>query len=104
MKRRVRTQPSNSFYSNEPAVAKGLMADNPPVQNASLGNKPPRTVDKKPGRMSGFAGFADKHKPAQKSLGIKPPAFGTKAKSPKQTRVPSSKPSKPVKLGGLKKI
>lgn len=94
MKKRVRTQPSNQFYSSEPAVAKGLMADRSPVQSASLGNKSSKIVPQKPGRMSGFAGFADKHRPKQQGIKPKPPTFvpGGKSKTPKQTVVKASKP------------
>jgi hypothetical protein len=102
VKKRIRTQPSNPFYSNEPAVAKGLMADKPPVQNASLGSKPSKTTPQKPGRMSGFAGFVDKHKPKQQGIKPKPATFGQKAKSPKQAVVKSSKP-KPF-TGGIKSL
>jgi hypothetical protein len=103
MKKRVRTQPTNPFYSSEPAVARGIMATKPPVQNASLGNKPSKNVPQKPGRMSGFAGFVDKHKPKQQGIKPKPPAFvpGGKSKSPKQTVVKATKPPK-RNLGGIK--
>ena len=73
MKKRVRTQPSNPFYSNEPAVSRKDIAGRPPVQNASLGNQAPRMVDKKPGRLSGVAGFADKKRP--KTQKMQNPAF-----------------------------
>lgn len=86
MKKRVRTQPSNPFYSDEPAVSKGLIADKAPVQNASLGNKPNKIVDKKPGKMSGVAEFTSKSKPHAGSF-AKLPAFGTKAKEPAQLRM-----------------
>lgn len=62
MKRRVRTQPSNPFYSDEPAVSKAAIADKPPVPSASLANKPSKPIDKNPGKMSGVAGFVDKHR------------------------------------------
>src|SRR5258707_6690049 len=86
MKKRIRTQPSNAFYSDEPAVAKGLMADKAPVQNASLGNKPNKVIDKKPGRLSGLAGFTSKAKPHAGSF-AKVPAFGTQAKQPAKLRM-----------------
>ena len=66
-KRRVRVQPNNPYYSNEPAVAKNLIADQGLTQNASLGNQPSKMVDKKPGRMSGIANFVDKKRPGAKS-------------------------------------
>jgi hypothetical protein len=100
MKKRIRSQPTNPFYSNEPAVAKGLMADRPPVQSASLGSKPSKITPQKPGRMSGLAGFVDKHKPKQQGIKPKPPTFGQKSKSPKQTPIKASKP-KPFS-GGIK--
>ncbi len=102
MKKRIRTQPSNPFYSNEPAVAKGLMADKAPVQSASLGNKPSKFVPQKPGRMAGVAGFVDKHKPKQQGIKPKPPTFGQKAKSPKQPAVKASKPK--AFSGGIKPL
>ena len=86
MKKRIRTQPSNPYYSDEPAVAKGLMADKAPVQNASLGNKPNKIVDRKPGKLSGLAGFTSKSKPAAGPY-AKVPAFGTKAKQPATLRM-----------------
>ena len=73
MKKRVRTQPTNPFYSDEPAVAKGLMADKGLVQNASLGNQTPKMVDKKPGRLSGVAGFAPGTEPPGSNPVILPP-------------------------------
>jgi hypothetical protein len=62
VKKRVRTAPSNPFYSNEPAVARGKItqAVNP---SPKLSNATPKSVDKKPGRLSGLAGFADKKHP-----------------------------------------
>lgn len=83
MKKRVRTQPSNPFYSNEPAVSRKLIADQGITQNASLGNTAPKMVPKKPGRLSGIAGFASKSRPAVKN-NISVPKFGTSAKSPAQ--------------------
>jgi hypothetical protein len=66
MKRRTRTQPTNPYYSNEPAVSTKAMADRPLVQNASLGSKTPKGVPHHPGRMAGVAGFADSKKPREK--------------------------------------
>jgi len=86
MKKRIRTQPSNPYYSDEPAVAKGLMADKAPVQNASLGNKPNKIIDRKPGKLSGLAGFTSKSKPAAGSY-AKVPKFGTQAKEPAKLRL-----------------
>ena len=86
MKKRIRTQQAVPFYSDEPAVAKGLMADKPPIQNASLGNKPNKVVDKKPGKLSGLANFTSKTKPAAGSF-AKVPKFGTQAKEPAKLRM-----------------
>src|SRR6267142_7107849 len=86
MKKRIRTQQAVPFYSDEPAVAKGLMADKPPIQNASLGNKPNKIVDKKPGKLSGLASFTSKAKPHAGSY-AKVPAFGTKTKQPATLRM-----------------
>jgi hypothetical protein len=100
MKRRIRTQPTNPFYSNEPAVAVKSIADKPPVQNASLGNKSPKMVDKHPGRITGVAGFTNKARPPAKKLPVK-----TKAAVPPAKKVPQIKahaniksPMKPPKL------
>lgn len=87
MKKRTRTQPSNPFYSNEPAVGTGLIAGKPLVQNSSLGNQPPKIVDKKPGRMSGVAGFASKGKLPSKPSHISVPKLGTAAKVPQQGKL-----------------
>lgn len=81
MKKRIRTQPSNPYYSNEPAVARGLIAGKAPVQSASLANQPNKIVDKKPGRISGLAGFSSKSKPPAGPR-AKVPKFGTSAKQP----------------------
>lgn len=89
MKRRTRTQPSNPFYQNEPSVATGLMADKPPVQNSSLGNKTPKSVPKKPGKMSGIAGFAGAKRP--KKTGFKKPSVGAPAKPKTNVPTPKSK-------------
>ena len=96
MKKRIRTQPTNPFYSNEPAVAKGLMADKALVPNASLGSKTPKMIDAKPGKLSGIAGFSDKHRPKKQGIKPKPPTFGQKAKQPAQMKIkPSSVPKSP---------
>ena len=105
MKRRVRTQPTNPFYSNEPAVARSLIADKGLVQNASLGNQTPKMVDKKPGRISGFAGFESKKRPIGKHI-----TLGSN-KIPGPTKFPSqgghlrmSGHPKAHQLGSLKSI
>lgn len=103
MKKRIRTQPSNPFYSDEPAVAKSKIADRPPVQNSSLGSKSPKGVDKHPGRMSGFDGFVSKAKPAAKNS-VKVPSFGSKAKSPAQLRGSNNPKAHRLGMSSLKKI
>jgi hypothetical protein len=82
MKRRVRSHPTNPYYSSEPAVATSAIADKPPVQSASLGNKAPKMVDKNPARMSGIAGFSDKHKLPQKKGNIPAQAQSKGSSSP----------------------
>jgi hypothetical protein len=84
LKRRVRTQPTNPFYSNEPAVARNLIAGKALVQNASLGNQPPKMVDKKPGRLSGVAGFESKKHPTAK------PAHLGEGKNPSAGKAPGA--------------
>ncbi len=86
MKKRIRTQPSSPYYSDEPAVSKALIADKAPIQNASLGNRPNKIVDKKPGKLSGLASFTSKSKPRAGSF-AKVPAFGTQAKQPAKLRM-----------------
>lgn len=86
MKKRIRTQPTNPYYSNEPAVARGLIAGKAPVQSASLGNQPPKMVDKKPGKLAGLAGFVDKKKPPAKQAHI--PALKAGA-TPAKTKFPT---------------
>lgn len=85
MKKRVRPNQTVPFYSNEPAVSRKLIADQGLTQNASLGNQPPKMVDKKPSRMSGLAGFTSKNKPKGKPSGI--PQVGPGG--PKPAKVPS---------------
>jgi hypothetical protein len=77
MKRRVRTAPTNPYYTTEPAVGKGLIASKPPVQSASLGNKTPHMVPKRPASTSGMANFERGKKP--KAHGIKPPSTAVPA-------------------------
>jgi hypothetical protein len=101
MKKRIRTQPSNPFYSSEPAVAKGLMADKALVQNSSLGSKTPKMIDTKPGKLSGIAGFSDKHRPKKQGIKPKPPVFGQKSKQPAQMKI---KPSSVPKSSNFNKI
>ena len=86
MKKRIRTPQAVPYYSDEPAVAKSEMADKPAVQNAALGNKPNKVVDKKPGRLSGVNDFTSKSKPRAGSF-AKVPSFGTQAKEPAKLRM-----------------
>lgn len=79
MKKRVRVQQNNQFYSNEPAVSRNKMADAGMSPNANLANSTPKMVDKKPGRLSGLAGFTDKHKP-KAGLTTATPKLGSSAK------------------------
>ena len=88
MKRRTRTQPTNAFYSNEPAVARGLIAGKPPVQNASLGNSAPKMVAKHPGKMSGIAGFQDKHRPKAKGAQPVPQVHPLKSGTARPSNIP----------------
>ena len=83
MKKRARISNNNPFYSNEPAVSRSKIADQSLSQNSSLGNSVPKMVDKKPGRLSGVAGFSDKHKP-RGGISTKTPKLGTPAKVPHQ--------------------
>lgn len=83
MKKKPRSAPSNPFYSSEPAVSRAKIAAKAPVP-ANLANRPPKTVDKNPGRMSGVAGFADKGRPRTGSTKISVPKLGTKMKFPQQ--------------------
>jgi hypothetical protein len=86
MKRKVRTQPSNSFYTTEPPVSRKSIAANPPVPNANLSNKAPKSVPAKPGRLSGLSGFSDKGKPrgSTSPAKITVPKLGTKMNFPQQ--------------------
>jgi hypothetical protein len=59
-----------------------MIADKSLSQNSSL-NSAPKMVDKKPGRLSGIAGFSDKHKP-RGGISTKTPKLGTPAKVPHQ--------------------
>lgn len=84
MKKKPRTQPSNQFYSSEPAVARSKIAANPMVPNANLASGTNKTVDKKPGRLSGVGGFTSKSKPSAKPAVSSIPKLGTAAKIPQQ--------------------
>lgn len=65
MKRRIRTRPTNPYYSSEPAVSTKQIADQPLIPNAKLANKAPKRVPQHPARMSGVAGFAQAKRPKQ---------------------------------------
>lgn len=81
MKKKVRLSNNNPFYSNEPAVSRTMIADQ--GITASLGNQTPKMVDKKPGRLSGLAGFESKSKPPSKGIKI------SAGKPPGPSKVPS---------------
>jgi hypothetical protein len=72
MKRRIRTRPTNPYYSTEPAVSTKQIADQPLFPNAKLANKTPKRVPQHPGKMSGIAGFAQAKRP--KSVKFKAPS------------------------------
>ena len=84
MKKKPRSAPSNPFYTSEPAVSRTKIAAKPLVPSSALANRPPKTVDKKPGQMSGIAGFVDKGKPRHKPSGVSIPKLGSKMKFPQQ--------------------
>jgi hypothetical protein len=92
MKRRVKTQPSNAYYTTEPAVSRKAIAAQPMVPSSSLSNTPNRIVPKHPGRMSGMAGFTSKNKPHTKPSGISIPKVGATPKQPAKLTV--KKPTK----------
>lgn len=102
MKKRVRTQPTNPYYNDEPAVAKSLMADKGLVQNASLGNSTPKMVDKKPARLSGLAGFTSKTKPSAGGGHISSPKLGIATSFPTQGKLRMSGHPGAHRLGGGK--
>ena len=83
MKKKPRSSPSVPFYSTEPAVSRAKIAAKPMVA-ANLANRPPKAVDKNPGRLSGVAGFADKGRPRTGNAKISVPKLGTKMKFPQQ--------------------
>lgn len=83
MKKKPRSSPSVSFYSSEPAVSRSKIAARAPVP-ANLASRPPKTVDKSPGKMSGIAGFADKGRPRTGNPKIGMPKLGSKMKFPQQ--------------------
>lgn len=102
MKKKVRTKPTNPFYSNEPAVSRTLIAGKGLVQNSSLGNATNKVVDKKPGRLSGIAGFASKSAPRHGSTHIAAPKLGTTTKSPAKLKLSGHPGAHQIGLGGVK--
>ncbi len=100
MKKRIRTQPTNPFYSNEPAVARGLIAGKSPVQNASLGNSTPKIVDKKPGKISGLAGFSEHKKPRDQKIQKIPQVNPLKSGAAKPSPVPKQGGSGHLRMSG----
>jgi len=59
------------------------MADAGLTPNANLANSAPKTIDKKPGRLSGLAGFSDKHRP-KAGISTPTPKLGSSAKGVSQ--------------------
>lgn len=87
MKKRARVQQSVSFYSNEPAVSRNLIADQSMTQNAGLGFKTPRSVDKAPGRVTGVGGFTSKGHPKAAKPKVSIPKLGSKSGPPQQGKL-----------------
>lgn len=104
MKRRIRVQPTNPFYTNEPAVNRSLLADAGMSPNPNLANSAPRMVDKKPGRLSGLANFTSKSKPPAGNAHISTPKLGTAAKVPAQGSLRMSGHSGAHRLGAPKPL
>lgn len=107
MKKRVSTKQTNPYYSNEPAVARNQMADRSLTQSASLGNSTPKMVDKKPGRLSGVAGFSSKAKPPAKAMAAVPFVKPLKSGTAKPTSIPKLKVSghpKAHQIGSVKSL
>lgn len=101
MKKKVKQTPNIPFYSDEPAVSKSLIADKPAVPG-NLANKPPKMVDKGPGKGSGLAGFVSKTKPIKRPSGIKSPKLGTSVSYPKQGHLRMSGNSGAHRIGAPK--
>lgn len=81
MKKRQRIPNNNPYYTNEPAVSRKQIADQSLNQNASLNTPVNKSIDKKPGRASGIAGFKDTHRPKVAKMAKTVPL-------PKPSRVP----------------
>lgn len=60
------------------------MADVGLSPNPNLANQPPKSIDKKPGKLSGIAGFSDKHRPKSGGAKISIPKLGTSQNKPPQ--------------------
>lgn len=92
MKRKVKTQPTNPFYTSEPAVSRKLMASQTMVPSASLAGTTNKVVPKHPGKLSGVAGFTSKTRPTAKAQHFNTPKVGATASQPAKMTV--KKPSK----------
>lgn len=84
MKKKPRVSPSNPYYSSEPAVSRKKIAASVPMPSASLANKPAKSVNQHPGKMSGVAGFVDKGGLRKTPSKITVPKLGTKTGLPLQ--------------------
>jgi hypothetical protein len=84
MKKKPRIGPSNPYYSSEPAVSRKKMASQAPVPSANLANKPPKSVNQQPAKMSGTAGFVDKGGLRKTPSKIEVPKLGSKSGLPLQ--------------------
>jgi hypothetical protein len=106
MKKRVKLSNANPYYSNEAAVSRTMIADKPGFPTANQGGSTPKMVDKKPGRMSGFAGFESKSHPKAPAAHIKTVPLGNKDTKgvPQQGSLRTSGHPKAHQLGGIKKI
>lgn len=103
MKKKVRASNSNPFYSNEPAVARSKMADMDLSPNGNLANSTPKMVDKKPGRLSGVAGFSGGHRP-KAGISTPTPKLGSSAKGVPQATLRNSGHPQAHRLGGIKPL
>lgn len=104
MKKRVRTQPTNPYYSNEPAIPISGMADKAMVP-APIASKTPKMVDKHPAKLSGLADFTSRSKPPKGNAHISSPKLGTTAKQPAQAgKLRMSGHSGAHRIGGIKKL
>lgn len=104
MKKRVRSSNTNPYYSNEPAVSRSMIADKGLSPNGNLANSTPKMVDKKPGRLSGLAGFESKSRPKAGTAKITSPKLGMPAKVPTQGSLRASGHPQAHRLGSLKPL